>query len=128
MQMSRKVYNVHFTCWIRKNREEGSGRKWEKQKQTYLSKELHFYAIVLNFLPLNWLYGYLKKVKKKSEDLGLKHLDRVTFFSHTPGFLTLPTMFSWLWKSGTMTVWPFSFLIGTYFRQIQWNNRNIAKP
>lgn len=32
--------------------------------------------------------------------------------------LTLPTMFSWLWKSGTMTVWPFSFLIGTYFKQI----------
>ena len=27
---------------------------------------------------------------------------------------TCPAMFSWLWKRGTITVWPFSFFIGTY--------------
>lgn len=38
---------------------------------------------------------------------------------------TLPRMFSWLWKSGTINVWPFSFFNGTYWNIKITKSKNV---
>lgn len=59
----------------------------------------------------NWILTLLNNQLRLPVNLGTKFTRNYT----------LPVMFSWLWKSGTITVWPFSFFSGTY--SIRWMSK-----
>ena len=54
--MNKKL-KAAYTLNAKKQNKLKSGRN--TQVQTYLSKELNFYAIVVNLLPLHWFYRNL---------------------------------------------------------------------
>ena len=96
-----------------------------------MHKQIHFNAHLSDQEAQLWFHcvqlSFLKQVQLISENVTkinfqiriLQIYNKSVMWNSVelnPMHDTFPLMFSWLWKRGTIAVWPFSFFSGTWYK------------